>query len=223
GNVIPDDELARLHRRCRQAGVPLIIDGAYGTPFPEILFTDVQPLWDRDIIVCLSLSKLGLPAARCGIVVADAAIISALAAANTISCLATGSIGAGMAEPLVRSGEILRLSRDIIRPFYRARCQAALQQLQAELAGLPTRIHVPEGALFLWLWCPDLPISSQELYQRLKRRQVLVVPGEHFFPGLPDDGWRHRQECLRISYAMDPHQVQEGLAIIAQEVRAAYG
>ncbi|MNC94590.1 Valine--pyruvate aminotransferase [compost metagenome] len=82
------------------------------------------------------------------------------------------------------------------------------------------RIHRAEGAIFLWVWFPGLPISSEELYRRLKQRGVLVLSGHHFFPGLADD-WRHRHECLRISYAMPDEMVRRGVEIIGAEVRQA--
>jgi len=82
-------------------------------------------------------------------------------------------------------------------------------------------IHKAEGAIFLWLWLPDLPISSQELYERLKQRGVLVISGHHFFPGLDED-WDHKHECLRITYSMQEDVVRRGVRIIAEEVRKAF-
>ena len=35
-------------------------------------------------------------------------------------------------------------------------------------------IHKPEGAIFLWLWFKDLPITTELLYQRLKKRGVFL-------------------------------------------------
>ena len=126
GNVITDDELAQLEALARRQNIPLIVDGAYGTPFPSLLFTDAKPTWNEQIILCLSLSKLGLPAVRTGIVIAAAPTIKALASVNAIMNLATGSFGAMLAEPLVRSGEILTLSRDLVCPFYKAKMQRAV-------------------------------------------------------------------------------------------------
>ncbi|MDC0663911.1 valine--pyruvate transaminase [Marinobacter sp. SS21] len=223
GNVVTDEELARLEVLARSHDVPLIVDGAYGTPFPSLLFVDATPHWNDQVVLCLSLSKLGLPAARTGIVIADERIIKALSSVNAIMNLATGSFGAMLAEPLVRSGEILSLSRDVVCPFYRAKMERAVTVF-SEAMGERCRwyIHKPEGAMFLWLWFPDLPISSLELYQRLKARGVLVVSGHYFFPGLPEDGWRHRHECLRVTYSQDDDQVAAGLRIIAEEVLAVW-
>jgi valine--pyruvate aminotransferase len=83
-------------------------------------------------------------------------------------------------------------------------------------------IHKPEGAIFLWLWFKDLPCTSAELYERLKARNTLVIPGHHFFPGLESDDWCHKQECIRITYAQDDAVVREGIEIIADEVRRIY-
>jgi valine--pyruvate aminotransferase len=93
--------------------------------------------------------------------------------------------------------------------------------LRAACAGLPLRIHRPEGAFFLWLWFPGLPIPSEELYRRLKQRDVLVLSGHHFFPGVAQDD-PHQHECLRLSYAQPPESVRAGIAILAEEVRRAY-
>ena len=223
GNVVTDEELARLEVLARNHDIPLIVDGAYGTPFPSLLFVDATPRWNDQIVLCLSLSKLGLPAARTGIVIANERIIEALAGVNAIMNLATGSFGAMLAEPLVRSGEILSLSREVVCPFYRSKMERAVQAFTEAMGeGYHWYVHKPEGAMFLWLWFPELPISSLELYQRLKDRGVLVVSGHYFFPGLPEDGWRHRHECLRVTYSQDDEQVVRGLQIIAEEVKAVW-
>ncbi|MFH1024703.1 MAG: valine--pyruvate transaminase [Planctomycetota bacterium] len=221
GNVITDAEVAALDKFARARRVPLILDNAYGTPFPNIIFTDVRPFWNENTILCMSLSKLGLPGARAGIVIAAEPVIRAVAAANAILSLAPSGIGPALAMDLVRTGEILRVSRDVIRPYYRKRAEEAVGELDAGLKGLPCFIHKPEGALFLWLWCRDLPITSAELYERLKRRGVLVVSGHYFFPGLAG-AWRHKQECIRITYSQSPRTVARGIAIIGEEVRKAY-
>lgn len=223
GNVISDASVQRLAEFARRRGVPLILDNAYGAPFPNILFTDARPIWADNIVYCLSLSKFGLPAARTGIVVAPPEIASAIASLSAVTCLAPGKIGPALAEPLVRSGEILRLSRDSILPHYRERMTRALDQLRAGLDRTPALIHQPEGAMFLWLWLRDLPISASELYERLKARGVLAVPGHHFFPGLdPTDDWPHRDQCLRITYSQAENDVREGLEIICDEVGKSY-
>jgi len=210
-----------LSELARAAGIPLIIDGAYGVPFPGIVFTAAQPLWDSHIILCLSLSKLGLPGARSGIVIAAPEVIRQLTAANAIFSLAPGRFGPSLVTRLLASGELDALCRDTIAPFYRRRAARAIAQVRAEMADLPVRIHASEGAIFLWLWFAGLPVSCEALYQRLKRRGVLVIAGQHFFPGLAGD-WRHKHECIRVTFAAEESQVERGLSRIAEEARRAY-
>ena len=73
----------------------------------------------------------------------------------------------------------------------------------------------------MWLWLPGLPITSQQLYERLKAHGVIVVSGHYFFPGLAEP-WSHTHECLRVSYAQDEDIVARGIAAIAEEVKRAY-
>ncbi|PID42722.1 MAG: valine--pyruvate transaminase [Proteobacteria bacterium] len=222
GNVLTDDEITRLDNLAKKQGIPLIIDGAYGTPFPQLIFSSARPIWNDNIILCLSLSKLGLPSARTGIVIANERIIRAVSSINAIINLATGSFGAMLASELVRSGDIDRLCLDHVRPFYQNRAQRAVTQLSEQLKGYSFRIHKPEGAMFLWLWLEGLPITSRQLYERLKKRGVLVVSGDYFFPGLSDPEWIHQHECLRITYSQDEEMVSRGLAIIADEVKKVF-
>jgi len=77
GNVLTLDELGALDALARSRGVPLIVDAAYGLPFPGIQFVADGLLWNDNVILCLSLSKLGLPATRTGIVVAAEPVIEA--------------------------------------------------------------------------------------------------------------------------------------------------
>ncbi len=220
GNVLTDTEVAKLMDIAAERGIPLIVDNAYGMPFPSIIFTEAELVWNENIILSMSLSKLGLPATRTGIVVARADIITALSNINGILTLAPESVGPALAYDLVRSGKVTEISRTLIRPYYEEKAQRAIALLHEELAGVDYYIHKAEGAIFLWLWFPGLPVTSQELYRRLKQRGVLIIPGQYFFPGLDDDPWPHKQECIRMTYSMDDDVVRDGIKIMAEEVKA---
>jgi valine--pyruvate aminotransferase len=221
GNVLTDDEMARLDQLARQHNIPLIVDNAYGLPFPNIIFSSATPEWNKNTIMCMSLSKLGLPGFRTGIVVADRPIIEAISSLNAIVNLAPNSAGTGFMTPLFESGEILELSRDVVRPFYEKKAQSAVAYVREALGQYPVWTHKPEGALFLWLWFKDLPITTLELYGRLKKRGVLIIPGQYFFPGI-DENWDHTQQCIRLTYSQSEDTVRRGIKIIGEEVRALY-
>ena len=84
------------------------------------------------------------------------------------------------------------------------------------------KIHKPEGAIFLWLWFDGLPISSQELYERLKEKGTLIIPSEHFFVGLDTQNYRHAHECIRMSIAQNDDTLRKGIADIGAVVRELY-
>jgi valine--pyruvate aminotransferase len=117
----------------RQHGVPLIIDNAYGTPFPSIIHVPATPVWNENIILCLSLSKLGLPGARTGICIARPSLIKTIANCNGILTLAPNSLGAVIGAQMLRDVTVERLSAEVVGPFYKRRSGVALRQLQEEL------------------------------------------------------------------------------------------
>jgi len=217
-NVITKEELSRLNSMAVEHDIPLILDNAYGTPFPNVLFTDAEPIWNENIILTMSLSKLGLPGVRTGIVIAHEEIISAVAALNAIVSLAPGSVGEGKRVDLGGCRVVIQLSRDVIRPYYEKKCEQALAWIREDLNGLRYRVHKPEGTFFFWLWFEGLPIPSMELYRKLKDRGVLVVPGHYFFPGLEGE-WQHRHECIRLNYSQADDTVRRGIAILAEELK----
>lgn len=221
GNVLTDDEMRHLSALAKERGIFLMVDNAYGAPFPDIIFSDIEPFWDEHVILTLSLSKLGLPGTRNGIVIAREDVIEAMSRVNAVVSLANGNLGQALVTPLLRNGELLRIGREIVRPFYEVKSRQAIGWIeQAMGTQVDYRLHASEGALFLWLWLPGFPIDSQTLYCRLKARKLLVVSGHYFFYGLPETGWRHRQECLRLTYSQSETVVREGISILADECAA---
>ncbi|PSW01383.1 valine--pyruvate transaminase [Photobacterium lipolyticum] len=221
GNVLTDEEIHHLDELARLHDIPLIIDNAYGIPFPDIIFADVTPFWNDNTILCMSLSKLGLPGVRCGIVIASEEITTAITNMNGVLSLAPGGIGPAIVNKMIEKQDLLALSEQVIKPFYQRKSQHAVELLQTAINDERFRIHKPEGAMFLWLWFKELPITTMELYRRLKARGVLIVPGEYFFIGLDAD-WQHGHECLRMNYVQNDADMKKGIAIIAEEVATAY-
>ena len=222
GNVLTDEEIDKLSSIAKSNSIPLIIDNAYGIPFPGAIYTSANPIYDDHIILTLSLSKLGLPGTRTGIVIGNEKIIEKISAANAIIGLANNNIGQAITLPLIESGEIIDISSNIIKPYYFKKMEAALSQVKKSFdESIPYRIHQGEGAFFLWFWFPNLPITTKKLYQRLKKRNVLIVPGEYFFFGIKSP-WDHSTECIRITFSQPEPVIKEGIEILADEVKKAY-
>ncbi|WP_300408050.1 valine--pyruvate transaminase [uncultured Psychrobacter sp.] len=222
GNVLTDEEMAHLAEIAKRYDVPLIIDNAYGMPFPNIIYSDVTLNWDDNTILCFSLSKIGLPGVRTGIIVAAPEVIAAVSAMNAVVNLSPTRFGASIATPLVENNAIKDLSDNDIKPFYQQQAKTAVTLLKKELGDYPLVIHKPEGAIFLWLWFKDLPISTSELYETLKEKGTLIVPSEYFFPGVDISDYKHAHECIRMSIAADEQTLIDGIAVIGEVVRGLY-
>lgn len=213
GNVITDDELAELDRLATRFNIPLIIDNAYGHPFPGAIYTDATLSWNSNTILCMSLSKLGLPGLRTGIVIANEEVIQAVGRISGIMTLAPNSIGATILTRLVEDNELIDLSNSVIKPFYKQKSEIAITLFDEVFSDLPVYLHKLEGAFFMWLWFKDMGVDSEELYNKLKEMDVYVIPGHNFFVGIEED-WPHKTQCIRINYAKDEKTLRKGLEAI---------
>lgn len=217
GNVLTDEEIGRLQAIAAEHGIPLIVDNAYGAPFPNIIFGDITPPWADNVILTYSLSKLGLPGTRTGIVLGPPQITQAISSINAVAGLANGNIGQVLVTDLLKDDSLAKISRQVIRPYYEQKSHDAQSWLRELMPPGSYRVHVSEGALFLWVQL-KMPITSAELYERLKKRGVLVVPGEYFFFGLDED-WDHRHQCIRMTFSMSSDTVRAGIQTLADEIR----
>ncbi|TXD96732.1 valine--pyruvate transaminase [Psychrobacter frigidicola] len=222
GNVLTDEEMSRLAEIAKRYEVPLIIDNAYGMPFPNIIYSDAHLNWDDNTILCFSLSKIGLPGVRTGIIVAAPEVIAAVSSMNAVVNLAPTRFGAAIATPLVKDDRIKQLSDDAIKPFYQQQANTAVRLLKEALGDYPLVIHKPEGAIFLWLWFKDLPIDTVELYERLKKQGTLIVPSKYFFPGVDVANYPHAHKCIRMSIAADEQTLIDGIKVIGEVARELY-
>ncbi|MBC6904635.1 valine--pyruvate transaminase [Saccharophagus sp. K07] len=222
GNLLTSAEMEKLAAAARAANIPLIVDIAYGTPFPGLVYEACENPWRPGMINVMSLSKLGLPGVRTAIVIADEPIIHWVARANTIMSLANGNLGPALLERLIRSGDLARLGHTTLPDFYRGQRDFLVDALDKALNGLPYRIHEPQGAFFVWLWFEGLPVSSQVLYENLKKLGVLVMAGEPFFFGW-EKSWPHARQCLRLTYCQPEEVLAQAAQIIAAEARRLFG
>ena len=221
GNVLTDVEVQQLDAIARKNDIPLLIDNAYGTPFPHIIFNEVNPFWNENCIVCMSLSKLGLPGVRTGIVIANEELIRYFSNLTAITSLAPAGIGAALVNRLIVDEQLLPLCHDVIMPFYRDRSLLAVNLLREAIDDPRLNIHKPEGSIFLWLWFEELGITTSELYQRLKQKGLLVIPGKYFFPGQREISG-HGESCIRMNFVQSESDLKRGVEILADELRRCW-
>jgi valine--pyruvate aminotransferase len=221
GNVLTDEEVKKIAALAAPYDVPVLIDSAYGPPFPALNFTEMTPIFGGNILHCLSLSKAGLPGERIGVAIGNPKLIGILESFQTNMCIHSPRYGQAIAAQAIASGALADLATNVIRPHYRHKFDVLENTLEQSMPkDMPWFLHRGEGAIFAWLWLQDLPITDWEFYQQLKQVGVIVVPGSTFFPGLRED-WPHKQQCLRISLTASNEEIETGmrrLAGIAEQV-----
>lgn len=222
GNVLTDDEVKKIADLAAAFDVPVLVDSAYGPPFPSLNFTEMTPIFGGNIVHCMSLSKAGLPGERIGIAIGDENIIQILESFQTNMCIHSPRYGQAIATRAIASGALADISINVIRPYYQSKFAIVESTLEKAMPkDLPWFLHRGEGAIFAWLWLKDLPMTDWELYQELKKVGVIVVPGSSFFPGLRED-WQHKHECLRISLTATNDEIETAMKRLAQMVEKLY-
>jgi valine--pyruvate aminotransferase len=222
GNVLSDEEVEKIVAIAAGQNVPVFIDSAYAPPYPCLNFTEMTPIFGKNVVHCFSLSKAGLPGERVGIAIGDEAVIQVLEAFQTNLCLHSSRYGQAIAAQAIRSGKLAELSLRVIRPHYQAKFAVLESALDAAMPDdVPWFLHLGEGAIFGWLWLQDLPMSDREFYQLLKQVGVIVVPGDPFFPGLEAD-WAHKHQCFRISLTASDQALAIAMQRLADVVKKVY-
>ncbi|ABW27043.1 valine--pyruvate transaminase [Acaryochloris marina] len=222
GNVLSKAEVKQIADLAAPFNIPVLIDSAYGPPYPSLNYTDIAPILGNNIVHCMSLSKAGLPGERVGIAIGDERIIQILEAFQTNVCIHSGRYGQAIAAQAIQSGALAEISVQVIRPYYQAKLALLQSTLDQHMPStLPWFLHLGEGAIFAWLWLKELPISDWQLYQQLKRVGVIVVPGHSFFPGLSQD-WPHKHQCLRISLTATDEEITIAMQRLVPVIEEVY-
>ena len=222
GNVMTDEEVSRIADLSAPYNAPVFVDSAYAPPYPGLNFTAMTPIFRKNMVHCLSLSKAGLPGERIGIALGDEAIIQTLQSFQTNLCIHSSRYGQAIAARAIASGALGQISETVIRPHYQHKFTVLEENLaQFMPASAPWYLHRGEGAIFAWVWFDKLPVQDWELYQKLKQYGVIVVPGNPFFPGLKED-WSHTKQCIRISLTATDEEIATGVRHLATVVNELY-
>lgn len=222
GNVISDEELTKITELAAPFNVPVILDAAYAPPYPALNFTEMTPQFGGNLLHCLSLSKAGLPGERIGVAIGDPELIEVLESFQTNLCIHSPRYGQAIAARAIESGQLGDIAEKVIRPHYQNKFMVLEETLDESMPkDVPWFLHRGEGAIFSWLWLKDLPMTDWELYQELKKEDVIIVPGSTFFPGLKED-WPHKHQCVRISLTATNEEIATAMRRLASVVEKVY-
>jgi valine--pyruvate aminotransferase len=211
GRCASAEEMATLATIAADRGVPLVVDHAYGQPFPRIVDTPAPPLWHPNVINCFTISKAGLPGERLAFAIGEPEYIDAIVSFIANTALHASQIPQLAMANVLSSGRLDEVCENAIRPHYAAKRHFA-ETLLAEFlpAHLDWRLHASSGGMFCWIWVDDSSFDGAELYRAVKERHVFIVPGEHFF--VPGHGFdEHAGQCFRISLSADEDSITAGV------------
>jgi valine--pyruvate aminotransferase len=119
------------------------------------------------------------------------------------------------------SGVMDELVSTAIRPFYAQRRKVVETLLFDALPpGVSWRLHASRGGLFCWLWIDEPWFDDLDFYEALKRKNVFVVPGRHFFTDPAGDGplGSHVRQCFRLSISADLADLVDGIGRMAEVI-----
>jgi valine--pyruvate aminotransferase len=155
-------------------------------------------------VLSMSLSKIGLPSLRTGILVAREEMVRAIGAMNAVMSPRERHRRPGADRRLFESGEILRISRDTRagRSTGEGASTRSPGRTCPSATAFRTRSIAAEGSLFLWLWFPELPGTTAELYERLKASERDRRAGRYFCFGTARPVGSHRP--------VHPRQLRDG-------------
>jgi valine--pyruvate aminotransferase len=216
GRCVDATDLSALIDVAERQDSLVLIDNAYGEPFPRVAEVLVPPVWHENVINCFSVSKAGLPGDRIGFAIGASRHIDAM-----VSFIANSSLHAPQLPQMVltralETGCLDDLARSVIRPYYLARRESAEKMLHESLPdSVDWRLHAGQGGMFCWLWVNEPWFADTELYQLLKRKRVVIVPGRSFFTD-PMCLGGHGTRCFRISVTPDESVLREGVQHIAE-------
>lgn len=215
GRAVEPAELDALVEAARRRDVPLVLDHAYGEPFPRIGETRTSPRWDEHVVNLFTVSKAGLPGERIGFAIGAERFVAPLVSFVSNTVLHASQVAQQVVAEALTGGALDRITATAVQPYYRTKREVAEKILADVLPDdVAWRLHTGRGGMFCWLWIDEPWFHDTQLYQRMKEKKVFVAPGRPFFvedlpPGPLAD---HEHRCLRVSLSPEEPVLLEGLA-----------
>ena len=108
-----------------------------------------------------------------------------------------------------------KIAAETINPYYRAKFDVLKASLKTSVSDtIPYFLHETRGAMFGFMYFKDLPITDEELYEKLKQKWVLFVPWNSFFIWVDLEKCSHATQCLRLSITVSDEEIQKACKIL---------
>ena len=202
GRTLSADRRRRIVEIARANELLVLEDDPYGLvrfegePQPSLLALE----GGEHVVYTSSFSKTVAPGARVGYFILPSELRSELEATSTSTYITPGLLGQATVYEFARRGNFdSNLAR--VRDLLRARRDAMLESLEAELGTTSATWSRPQGGYFVWLDVPGT--DAAELLGRASEAGVTFVPGTDF-GGAPS--------TARLAYSfVSPDEIREGV------------
>jgi len=212
GRTMSEVRRAAVARVAQDTGLPVIEDNPYGDLwFDSAPAASLSARLPEQSLYLGSFSKILAPGLRLGYVVAPKALYPKLLQAKQAADLHTPSFNQRVVAEVLKDGFIER-HVPTIRALYKRQCDAMLEALDREMAGLGVSWNRPAGGMFLWAQLPA-GMDAVQLLPKAVDKGVAFVPGAAFYAAQPV------QETLRLSFVTSTvEQIRTGVAALAQTI-----
>jgi 2-aminoadipate transaminase len=189
-----------------------------GERIPSIFQLDQDGARKRNVIGMKTFSKILVPGARVGWIMARPEIIAKLVVAKQAMDLCTNVFAQKWLAEYLAAGKIYDLIEHT-RALYRDKRNFMVAMLEKHM---PKRFDLtwtkPEGGLFLWISLPKY-IDTDAMIHKAVARKVAYVVGSAFYFDEPE----HNAMRINFSYS-SMEQIEEGVkrlaAVVAEEITA---
>ena len=202
GVVLNSQELAALVALCQRRGVLLISDEIYDEfTYQDALEDGACPsaarLWDQVLLIRGLGKTYGCTGWRLGYAAGPAGLIDEMTKLQQFTYVCAPS----MAQAAFEASDDVSMRAHVDE--YQTR-----RDLVVEKLGKLTNVVVPGGAFYAFIAVPEsLGLTGTQFAEKALERRVLVVPGAVF---------SGRDTHFRISYAVTPEKLAEGLGILRE-------
>jgi len=204
-----------------ETGLPILEDSPYreirflGEAIPSIYQLDQRGANKGVVINLKTFSKILVPGARMGWIMADPAVISKCVVAKQAMDLCTNVFTQMWIAEYMRTGKLDAVIRST-RELYKVKRNHMVEALERYM---PKRADIrwtrPEGGLFLWLTLPE-SIDTDRLLLKAIEKKVAFVAGSGFYADEPE----HNSMRMNFSYP-SLEQIEEGVKRLGLAVKEA--
>ncbi len=200
--------------------LPIVEDSPYrevrfiGEHVPSIYQLDQQRENRGCVINLKTFSKILVPGARVGWIMANTEVIDKLVTAKQAMDLCTNVFAQKWLAEYLKTGKLYALIEKTC-DLYRSKRNHMVELLQKHM---PKRFDVkwtePEGGLFLWISLPHY-IDTEKMLVKAVEKKVAYVAGFAFYFEAPE------RNTMRINFSFSSlEQIEEGVKRLAETIKA---